>query len=256
MPGNLPTELQSNTKDWFSSNDKDLRDAVKSVVSRYGFALNTQLLDFTASGTLDVRYSLFLCDANLGPIGVSLPVAAAWGTNKAGCLIVANRNGPNNVTLTAATGETIIGYTTATTLVIAPGEVWELLPDYSGAKWYAFRKQVQGYSENIWTPTILAGTGTITTSSASGNYTKIGRVYFWNVTITITTNGTGGSYVSFTLPAVATQGGVCYGRADNVSGKMLQGKWPATATAAAVFGYDNSYPGSNGEVLKLSGFSF
>lgn len=56
------------------------------------------------------------------------------------------------------------------------------------------------YEEGTFTPTITAGIGTITTSSASASYVKIGKIVTVNLSITITTAGTGSGALRFSLP--------------------------------------------------------
>lgn len=56
------------------------------------------------------------------------------------------------------------------------------------------------YDEGTWVPTVLAETGSITTYTSSGKYTKIGNtVHFW-VTITISNKGTGSNSIRFNIP--------------------------------------------------------
>jgi hypothetical protein len=103
-----------------------------------------------------------------------------------------------------------------------------------------------------YTPVATSSTGTITTVSAVGRYKKIGSVCHFSVTVTITTNGTGGGAVNVTLPV--TQSGasaVFAGRENAVAGKMLQGI--GNGTFMSVFDYVNGYPGVNGAQLIING---
>jgi hypothetical protein len=107
-----------------------------------------------------------------------------------------------------------------------------------------------------YTPTITPGSGTFTTASASGRYLQIGKIFFLQVQIAITTNGSAGANISFTLPA--TVGAAAYatlsGRGVGVSGKQLQAVFLGPgATSGFIWNYDNSYPGSTGELLVVSG---
>lgn len=109
-----------------------------------------------------------------------------------------------------------------------------------------------------YTPTVSSSLGTITTASATGYFKRvIGDIAHLDVTITITTNGTGSGCVSVTLPAGVTVNADGYahlsGRATNVSGKGLIAQAPSGANTFEVRNYDNSYPGASGEVLWLSG---
>lgn len=106
-----------------------------------------------------------------------------------------------------------------------------------------------------YTPTISSGTGTITTSSATGRYWQYGKLLYFSVAITITTNGTGATSVNFTLPISLTPAAneMCLGRATVVSGKALQCLCTGASNVAQVFNYDNTYPGANTEVIVVSG---
>jgi hypothetical protein len=254
MPGNLPTELQSNTKDWFSSNDKDLRDAIKSVVSRYGFALNTLALDTTSSGTLDLRYNVFLGNTTVGAINMSLSTATTWGDRKAPFITIINAAGTNNIIISAATGDTIVGYTSAATLTILPGECWELFPDYRGLFWYAFRKQTQVYKEGTWTPTVTSSAGTFTTvTGGTGKYTQNGRTVFVRLQILITTNGTAAGNIQFTLPFRPIEDTPFAAFETDVTGFAGTGYFQNAGNKGVLVKYDGTYLGGNSYRIDIAG---
>ena len=106
-----------------------------------------------------------------------------------------------------------------------------------------------------YTPTVTSGTGTITTATATGRYRRIDRVIFIEVTINITTNGTGATSVVATLPSGITcaQNAILSGRENASTGKMLQGLVPASGTNISITNYDNTYPAANGYVIIVSG---
>jgi hypothetical protein len=99
---------------------------------------------------------------------------------------------------------------------------------------------------------ISSGSGTITSGSCNFRYTKIATWVALQAAVTITTNGTGATSVNFTLPVTPKAGTtyVGWGRADGVSGKMVQVK--NTGATAVIFNYDNSYPGANGETFYIT----
>jgi len=105
-----------------------------------------------------------------------------------------------------------------------------------------------------WTPTIGSGTGTITTKSGTGKYIQTGKIVNWQLAITITTNGTGAGYVTFTLPvnSLDTEAYVGSGRATASSGRQLQCRTDS-ANTVRVYDYSNAYPATSGEKLILSG---
>jgi len=107
-----------------------------------------------------------------------------------------------------------------------------------------------------YTPTITSGSGSYTTVSADAAYTMCGKTAHLRLLITITAVGTGTGATVFTFPASANAasaagvGFVGYGRADAISGKMLQAK-RLSGSQAAIFNYDNSGPASSGEALQV-----
>lgn len=106
-----------------------------------------------------------------------------------------------------------------------------------------------------WTayvPVVTSQTGAFTTVSATGKYSQVGKTVNVQVVIAITTNGTAAGFINVTLPV--TQNGIFpyYGRANAVSGKMLQGIGDG-ATTMSIVNYDNTYAGANGEVLEMAG---
>ncbi|WP_171009926.1 hypothetical protein [Sphingobium sp. RSMS] len=107
------------------------------------------------------------------------------------------------------------------------------------------------YATGTWTPTVSAGSGSITSYTASGHYTKIGRLVIASATIDITTNGTGAAFVNFSLPFAAFASAILMGtgREGGVTGNQLQVIINPTATDANVLTYANGYPGGNGAKL-------
>jgi hypothetical protein len=104
-----------------------------------------------------------------------------------------------------------------------------------------------------YTPTLSSGTGTLTSASATGSYTKTNKTVTFQIAVTITTNGTGATYVGATLPfQAAAQEYIVAGR-NNTTGKMLQGDIIAGATVMRIFDYANVYPAADGQILYVSG---
>lgn len=109
------------------------------------------------------------------------------------------------------------------------------------------------YEEGTWTPTVDAGSGSFTTVSGSGRYTKIGRLVYFYAHIVITTNGTAASFVRFTLPFTSAQAFVGYGREIVSTGNSLTVTGTASGTTANILKYDNTYPGGSGYALDVQG---
>lgn len=115
---------------------------------------------------------------------------------------------------------------------------------------------VQSMLAGAWssyTPTVGSATGSITTKSATGYYIQIGKLVFFQMEITITTNGTGATAVTATLPTNANHKFVFAGRENATSGKMMQGNVSAGSSTVNIFDYANAYPAVDGSVIWMSG---
>lgn len=114
----------------------------------------------------------------------------------------------------------------------------------------------QSYPTNwtTYTPTVSAGSGSITTSSATGRYMKIGKIVNIEIQVTITTNGTGATSIIVGLPFTsASFPYILAGRETGVSGKMLQGRITSATSIVDIFNYDNTYPAVDGSIIIISG---
>jgi hypothetical protein len=124
--------------------------------------------------------------------------------------------GANNYFLQAASGET------------------------TGLKW--------GGTWTAYTPTVSAASGSITTSSALGRYIQIGKFVFAIVSVTVTTNGTGGGTLIASAPIVASgNSSTAIYRENAVTGTIGQ-----VVTSGGDFRINNSsngYPAANGYVF-------
>jgi hypothetical protein len=109
---------------------------------------------------------------------------------------------------------------------------------------------VDDYEQGTSTPTVTSGTGTLTTKSATLTYTKNGRLVSFRATITITTNGTGGTYIQFTLPfTAAVRTAVCGQSQSAVVG--LTGY--VMGSNCIIFTAAGGYPAADGYVLDVQG---
>ena len=112
-----------------------------------------------------------------------------------------------------------------------------------------------GHDWNSWSSVVTSTTGSITTIGASAFYYKqVGSLVFIHVGILITTNGTGGGAVRFTLPVRPLLYMVGCGREVAVGGKMLQVLAYAGNDIADIINYDNTYPGGDGHNIVASLF--
>jgi hypothetical protein len=106
------------------------------------------------------------------------------------------------------------------------------------------------YEEGSTTPTPTAGSGTLTTATAAVRYTKIGDRICYTATVTITTNGTGASYIVVPMPFSAAETTGASG-VNAGSGAALSGF--VSGANLRIYDYDATYPGSDGAVLVMSG---
>lgn len=110
------------------------------------------------------------------------------------------------------------------------------------------------YEEGVWTPTVTANSGAITSYVAAGHYTKIGRQVHCTAVISITNNGTGAGTVIVTLPfaAAVNPRWMGAGRESSIGGKMLQARIDSGATTMNVWNFDNTYPAATGATLIVT----
>jgi hypothetical protein len=108
------------------------------------------------------------------------------------------------------------------------------------------------YEEGTWTPTVSSGSGTITSYTASGKYTRIGRQVTINVIISITNNGTGASDIRIGgLPFTAESTNYAGSGLNSASGATLTVAFAATNTLIT-YKYDATYPVATGQGLIIT----
>jgi hypothetical protein len=109
-----------------------------------------------------------------------------------------------------------------------------------------------------YTPTVGSVTGTITTKSGTGAYVLIGKMLVARFNLTITTNGTGATGVTMTLPfnqsgAYVNNQTIGFAREGTVTGNFLQ-VGTSTAGVATIRTATNGYPGGDGTSMIGSMF--
>jgi len=116
------------------------------------------------------------------------------------------------------------------------------------------KNTLDDYEEDVWTPTVTSGSGSLTSYTASGYYTKVGRHVHATIVISITNNGTGAGSIAATLPFTAASGPlwVGSGRENASTGNMLQGILASGGSAVTILAYNNTYPGGTGAQLVLT----
>jgi hypothetical protein len=106
-----------------------------------------------------------------------------------------------------------------------------------------------------YTPTVTAGTGSFTTVSATGAYTRIGKTCVVRVNIAITTNGTAAGRINCTMPFTSFNyvgGMVGTGRETGSTGKQIQAFLGGNENICNLWFYDNTYPGGSGYNLSFT----
>lgn len=113
------------------------------------------------------------------------------------------------------------------------------------------------YEEGTWTPVLTAGTGTLTSYSSSGAYTRVGRVVTLSGYMKINNNGTGSDYLlvsglPFTIGSNGASGAV---QESGVTGNLCAILAPNGGTSFQLWTYSNGYPGATNAVFQFS-FSY
>ena len=112
--------------------------------------------------------------------------------------------------------------------------------------------KLNDYEEGTYTPVATPNSGSITSYTSAGSYTKIGRLVSVQVEVYITNNGTGAGNIFISLPF--TNGGYksCgSGRETDATGNMLQAYLAGGGTGMSVFTYNNNYPGGTNYRLAI-----
>ena len=101
------------------------------------------------------------------------------------------------------------------------------------------------YEEGTWTPTIAAGSGTFTTVSAAGRYTKTGRMVIAQLRIFLTDSTGGSGWINISnFPFANSQASYAVAYGESPSGQMIRGT--IGASSVNLFEYDNTDPVTNG----------
>lgn len=108
--------------------------------------------------------------------------------------------------------------------------------------------------ENSWTSTITAQTGTITSTTQTARYMRIGKLVIFTILITITDAGTGAGNLYFTLPVDAAYNTAFAGRNNQVV--ALYAFCSASSSQVSVRRYDNTTTIATGRVIVVSGSYF
>jgi hypothetical protein len=94
--------------------------------------------------------------------------------------------------------------------------------DFSATPGTGTSELLDDYEEGTFTPTVTSASGSLTTVTAAGRYTKIGRMVYINCQATLTDVGTGSGALIFTLPFTPIAAGTGMGRASTLNWNEYQ----------------------------------
>lgn len=217
-----------------------------------------QLTMQAVSGITDpdqVRITLFINNQQVHvPLVDAVNVAAALGyLPLSGGTLTGPLNG-TSATFSGAVGGAAATFTTGnfSGLLTSNGQI--SFPAVQNPS--AGANVLDDYEEGATTPTVTAGTGTITTVSSTLNYTKIGRLVAFKAIITVTTNGTGAGFLILPLPFTASAINSPVSAILNATGAALIGNVAGGSANCNIFTLTGAYPATSGTVLSVNGTYF
>jgi hypothetical protein len=121
----------------------------------------------------------------------------------------------------------------------------------------AAANKLDDYEEGTWTPVVTATTGTLTTVSGTGTYTKIGRLVYVDYNILITANGTGSGSIQVAglTHALSSFRAFGVGLETDVVGFLFNSQAIAATDYFILTKYDGTYPAADSYRLQGS-FSY
>ena len=112
---------------------------------------------------------------------------------------------------------------------------------------------LNAYEEGTWTPVVAATSGSITSYTASGTYTKVGRLVTATFTYNITNAGAGSGAITVTAPFAAGSGAnypTGSSREVAVAGWGGYTGMDPSGTTVTVQKYDGGFAGATGVVVR------
>jgi hypothetical protein len=126
--------------------------------------------------------------------------------------------------------------------------------DFSATSGTGTSELFDDYEEGTWTPTVTSASGTFTTVSASGFYTRIGRVVSFSMSIVITNAGTAAGNMTATLPFAATSiNAIASGREIVATGSGCQGTISSGFSNCIIQRYDTVSIIGSGRTVIVTG---
>jgi hypothetical protein len=113
------------------------------------------------------------------------------------------------------------------------------------------------YEEGTWTPTVTSVSGSITAYTATGAYTRIGRMVQVSITIVVTTVGTASGGAVTSLPFALGSGTAMTGREVAVLGNIVMAGGNSGLSTVSCFdgrsSNGNFFVGGNGLTVYVTG---
>jgi hypothetical protein len=119
---------------------------------------------------------------------------------------------------------------------------------------FAWQTGAAGGPWTVYTPTLAAGSGILTTAAATGRFIQTGKTVNFSIRITITTNGTASTYLTATLPVAAFAASQVLSGYHETNTEVMSAV--ILSSAPSVVRIKNSageYPGANGAAFVISG---
>ena len=152
------------------------------------------------------------------------------------------------------TGDIIYSSSGSTAARLGIGSTGQVLTVASGLPAWATSGAGPTGAWTAYTPTVTAGTGSLTTVSATGYYYATGKLCIVRAHINLTNNGTGSGVLNCTMPftAINDKNQVGNFREQVVTGKQGTVNLTLNTATAGLRYYDNTYPGANATEFALS----
>ena len=129
-----------------------------------------------------------------------------------------------------------------------PAAAWDAATCSAGAN--------PGAAARDWTPVFTTGAGAITSYTvSSAKFEDLGGMVRFDVSVTITDNGTGAGSLRMTLPKTPASSFV-FTAWNSSTSRGSMGVWSSGATATIQRSSDGAYPVATGETLRISGTYF
>lgn len=108
-------------------------------------------------------------------------------------------------------------------------------------------------------PAVTAGSGSFTSVTGTTRFLRLGKLVFIRIEVTITTNGTAGTFIQVALPVTSANIGVgkvqmLAGREVATTGFSVMGTINNSSLVMTIRKYDNTYLGADGYVFVVEGW--